>query len=178
MIKTLLKFSVCNQLWREWERVRRFVFGQFNQWSFPNNVGGPIFYQFAWAWPVCRGRHFRAFPSERPSHSTFFFTPVLRSNANGIYTFSSIGDNSFQNLLVVKRWKSKTSLSWPLCKTLQYDSGILHLKKRTRKGWTLLFPNKSLRLSKPAILVCSDSLYLLIMSEYSMRVLNYKINKI
>ena len=61
-----------------------------------------MFYQFPWAWPVCRVRHLQAYPSkERASHSVFLFTPVLRSNTNMVHFHVVM--QSFQNLQVVKR---------------------------------------------------------------------------
>ena len=116
---TVLKLSGCSQPWREWKRVGRFVFGQFNQWSFPSICQWPsfcksyfsipllpLFYQSAWAWPVCKRRYLQAFPfrrtglalcrggtckrflsEEQVSRSAFLFTLVLRLNANRNYTF-------------------------------------------------------------------------------------------
>ena len=68
-------------------------------------VGGPrfinpIFYSLPNdVLSICTGVAIKRFLSEeRASHSAFLFTPVLRSSANRINTFSRIGDAKFKKL--------------------------------------------------------------------------------
>ena len=114
---TVLKLSGCSQPWREWKRVGRFVFRQFNQWSFPSICQWPSFCKCYFLFPcwLCfislhgRGQYEeggsckRFLSEEQVSHSAFLFTLVLRLNANGNYTFPRIVDTKFQNLQAVRR---------------------------------------------------------------------------
>ena len=68
---------------------------KFSQFSIPLLT---MFYQFAWALLICRGRYFQAFPFRKNGPRTlhFFYTcPVLLSNASRIYIFSRLGDAKF-----------------------------------------------------------------------------------
>ena len=112
---TVLKLSGCSQPWREWKRVRRFVFRQFNQWLFPNicpRFVNPIFYSLAnfvlW---VCVGvasmkREAPAsvsFQKNRSRTLHFFSHQYYGWTLTGNINFHASLIQSFQNLQVVKR---------------------------------------------------------------------------